>query len=155
MNPQDADIAQIVSTICQSILGMECQRAMDLPGAAPATLAAWVQITGGWQGAVVLGCTQAFANRAAEIMFGISGVAPSPIETQDAVAELANMIGGNLKGTLPVSDACQLSLPAVVAGADYATRVPGTRLLNRVALDCGGRIIVVHVLEKIATQAAA
>lgn len=153
---QDSDIAQVVSTIWQSVLQMECEPAADLPGASPHVMAACVQITGEWKGTVILGCTGAFAARAAQAMFATPAEDTNPIDMQDAVAELANMIGGNLKALLPVGSACQLSLPSVVAGADYTTRVPGSRPINRVVMDCcGGLKVVINVLEKVPAAKAA
>ncbi|MCU0705946.1 MAG: chemotaxis protein CheX, partial [Fimbriiglobus sp.] len=39
----------------------------------------------------------------------------TPAELADALGELANMVGGNLKALLP--DGCRLSLPSVEPGA--------------------------------------
>ena len=155
----DAEIAQIVTTICQSVLGIDATQVGDVPPlsavASAGTLSACVQITGAWQGAVVLGCTDAFAIQAATIMFTSATEDRNLTDMQDAVAEISNMIGGNLKGLLTVGDACQLSLPSVVAGADYITRIPKSRPLHRIAMECGGHVIVVTVLEKIAAVKAA
>ena len=155
MDLKETDIEQIVATIWQSVLGIEGVHSTDVPRTAPDAMATCVQITGGWQGAVVLGCSQAFARHAATVMFNTSAEDRNLTDMQDAIAELTNMIGGNLKGLLPVADACQLSLPAVIAGADFTTRIPGSQLLKRVALDCGGETVVVNVLEKLPVARAA
>jgi hypothetical protein len=101
MNIADSDIVQVVSLICQSVLGMECVPATQLPETAAVTMAACVQVTGGWQGAVVLVCPEAFAARAAAVMFNRPADDRNSTDMQDAVAELTNMIGGNIKGLLP------------------------------------------------------
>jgi chemotaxis protein CheX len=156
---QDADITQIVATIWQSVLGVECGLAAEVPvlpeSASSGTLSACVQITGAWKGAVVLTCPEAFAGEAAMRMFNTPEGERSLTDMQDAIAELSNMIGGNLKGLLTVADACQLSLPSVVAGADYTTRIPGSRLVHRIPLECSGHTIVINVLQKSAAANAA
>jgi chemotaxis protein CheX len=155
MQLQETDITQIVTTIWQSVLGVDCVQSADFPQTSAGCLATCVQITGAWQGAVILSCPEAFAARAATVMFDTPVEDRKLTDMQDAIAELTNMIGGNLKGLLPVTDACQLSLPAVIAGADFTTRIPGSRLIHRIALDCGGQTIVVNVLEKLPTAKAA
>jgi CheY-specific phosphatase CheX len=155
MAPKDSEIAQIVATIWQSVLGIECQPTTDLPGASTGTMLGCVHITGAWQGAVVLGCPKAFAARAATIMFNTPDQECNVTDMQDAIAELTNMIGGNLKALLTDAEACQLSLPSVVAGSDYITRIPGSRPINRIAIECGDHVIVINVLEKLAEACAA
>ena len=155
MPVKDSEIAQIVAAIWQSVLGIECVPTTDLPGASGSTMLGCVHITGSWQGAVVLGCPRAFASRAATIMFNTSQEDCNVTDMQDAVAELTNMIGGNLKGLFSYDHACQLSLPSVVTGTDYTTRIPGSQPLNRIAIECGDHVIVINVLEKLAAANAA
>lgn len=155
MNLADTDIVKVVSLICTSVLGLECIPAAELSTALPMAMTACVQITGSWQGAVVLACPENFAAHAAAVMFNLPADDRNPTDMQDAIAELTNMIGGNIKGLLQVNEACHLSLPAVVAGPAYAARVPGSRLLKQVLLDCDGQTIVVYVLEKVAESEAA
>lgn len=155
MNFKDQDVVRIVEMIWGSVLGMECVAVAEVPAPAAGTMAACVQITGAWQAAVVLCCPEAFAAAAAAAMFGSPAEDATATDMQDALAELVNMIGGNLKGVLETPDACQLSLPAVVAGADYTARVPGSRPLNRVAVRCGEHTLVVNVLEKLPAARAA
>ena len=155
MKFNDADLAHIVATIWESVLGITCVHTSDDPGCSQHTVSACVQITGAWKGAVLLSCPLPFARRAASLMFDTAAGECSLHDMQDAVAELTNMIGGNLKGTLPEAETCQLSLPSVVAGADYTARVPGSQLLNRVAMDCGGQVVLASVLEKSPAEKAA
>ena len=149
MTFNDADLANIIATIWESVLGITCVHTSDDPGCKEHTISACVQITGVCQGAVLLSCPQPFALRAASMMFNTAPTECTLTDVQDAVAELTNMIGGNLKGILPDAELCQLSLPAVVAGGDYIARVPGSRSVSRLAMDCGGQIVLVNVLEKV------
>jgi hypothetical protein len=55
------------------------------------------------------------------------------------------MIGGNLKALLPGPS--NLSLPAVTDGADYAPRVPGSRVMSRAGFECWDQPFVITVME--------
>jgi chemotaxis protein CheX len=71
-----------------------------------------VTVTGAWNGHVILELTEESAVRAARAMVASTEVAPG--EVADAVGELANMIGGNLKGLVQAPS--RLGLPLVVKG---------------------------------------
>ena len=91
-------------------------------------------------------CSVDFARRAAGTMFGLEPSAASAADTQDAIGELANMTGGNVKALLP--EPCRLSLPTVVESADYTTRFPGGEVVSTVVFDCDGDALVVRLLRK-------
>ena len=81
-----------------------------------------------WSGAVQLECSADFAAMAAQRMFAAGGV--SRVELDDALGELTNMIGGNIKSLLPAPS--HLSLPHVTHSIGLAS-VPGFTPLSRVA----------------------
>jgi hypothetical protein len=60
------------------------------------------------------------------------------------------MTGGNVKALLP--EACRLSLPTVVEGTDYTTRLPGGELVTTMAFDCEGSPLIVRLLRKSANH---
>ena len=68
-------------------------------------------------------------------------------ELQDAVGELANMIGGSLKGLVP--GPLRLPLPTVVDGIDYSTKIPGAKQMVRASLSSGSEPLMVTVLERV------
>lgn len=72
-----------------------------------------VGITGTWTGHIILELPSPAAERAARLMIGSDTV--SPEDVTDAVGELVNMVGGNLKGLVPAPSA--LGLPLVFKGA--------------------------------------
>jgi hypothetical protein len=55
------------------------------------------------------------------------------IDRQGALAELTNMIGGNIKGLVPRSSS--LSLPSVTSARAQEIRVSDTAVENNVALE--------------------
>lgn len=142
----EEEIVQVASTVWESVLGMSLVRQPDLPAAPSRMVAGSVQFSGAWDGAVTIETSADFARRAAATMFGVDPAAASIADTQDAIGELANMTGGNVKSLLP--EPCQLSLPTVVEGQDLSTRFPGCELLTSVSFDCQGAPLVVRLIRK-------
>lgn len=85
-------------------------------------MTAFVLISGDWKGAVSVQCSDSSARRVAASMFGCAEAEVDADQLVDALGELANMMGGNLKSVLGVS--CALSLPAVVAGDAMRVSLP-------------------------------
>jgi chemotaxis protein CheX len=75
-----------------------------------------VHITGGWEGSVVVRCSRDLAASITETMFGMDPGEASADEIADAIGEIANMIGGNVKSLVPGPS--QLSLPVVADGGE-------------------------------------
>ncbi len=148
------DICSMVQAIWETVLDLPacpCPEAA-LPARCERTVAGCVQITGPWEGTVAIHCGADTARRAAGIMFGLSPEETGLSDVQDAMGELANMVGGNLKGLMP--EGCQLSLPTVVEGSDFTLRVPGSRPVTRTAFSCDGRPMLVSLLERLEEPAA-
>ena len=142
----EKEISQITGTVWEAVLGIRLVRRSDVPEAPGRLVSGCVQFTGAWEGACMIECSVDFARRAAGIMFGLEPSAASAADTQDAIGELANMMGGNVKALLPES--CRLSLPAVVESADCTTRFPGGEVVSTVVFDCDGDALVVRLLRK-------
>ena len=95
---------------------------VPIPGALPAdVVSSWVNMTGPWTGTVVL---TTGAETAAELTRALlAETAPDPLEDDDvadALGEMANVVGGNVKASLPGPSV--LSLPYV--GDPPAVRNP-------------------------------
>jgi chemotaxis protein CheX len=148
------EVYQIAATVWEATLELNVECAASEPvQAGNRSTVSCIQITGAWNGAILLECTAEAARRAAAIMFATEPAQVTTGDLQDAVAELANMIGGNFKALLP--ETCYLSLPSVVEGGDYSTRVPGSRTLGRVGFTCEGHAVSISILERIEEQVAA
>ncbi|MGA2716017.1 MAG: chemotaxis protein CheX [Bryobacteraceae bacterium] len=82
----------------------------------------------------------AFASR----LMRIDQSAVNDDDAHDALGEIVNMIGGNLKSVLP--HGVGLSLPSVVKGKDYAYRICGNHRRETLAFDsCAGKFCVTLV----------
>jgi chemotaxis protein CheX len=142
----EEEIRRLTPTIWDTILHLPLEVAGEsaLPG--NRMLSACVHITGAWNGAVSLSCEVDFASEAAAIMFGLVGSDPTTADMQDALGELTNMVGGNIKALLP--EPCHLSLPAVVEGADYSMRIPRSRLVTRIPFRSGEHALHISLLQR-------
>jgi chemotaxis protein CheX len=115
-------IPVIVDEVFMSMLGCPVQ-------AHPCCLTEEEQITasvffaGEWRGAVSI---EMGIGQAMEITRKFNPEArPSGLDddVRDAIGELANMVGGNLKASLP--SGTHMSIPSVVRGTDYKVRMCG------------------------------
>ncbi len=117
------DVAQIVESVFHTMLNLEVRQSNVSSATAVNSLTAAVHFAGEWRGAVLLQCglPEALAFTDCLMLGGDhSGVDE---DVRDALGELANMVGGNLKSVLPPGVA--LSIPSVVAGSDYALHICG------------------------------
>lgn len=141
------DIAVLVDEIWMTTLGLPTRQVDTVDGRlmpAGPTLDGIINITGEWQGAVTLQVPKRLAARVASAMFRLDSATPTLEDMQDAVGELTNMTGGNIKGLLPGT--CHLSLPTVIEGADYRLRLPGAEVVRQVAFRCEDEPIVVQLI---------
>jgi chemotaxis protein CheX len=127
-------VVEITRDVWGSFLSMELEPAPagDAEPLGGQTLTGVVHISGDWQGTVFLEVTAAHAQAGAEAMFAADPGSLSADEVSDALGELTNMVGGNIKGLLPAPN--KLSLPSVAGGESYTLRVPGAVLVERVLL---------------------
>ena len=117
------------------------------PGEAPAQmLSGIVHITGEHSATVAVQVPHALASRLATSMFALDGSEPSAEDLQDALGEIANITGGNIKALLEGD--CSLTLPVVIEGSSYRVRVPGGEVVNRVQFECDGLPFVVSLIAR-------
>ena len=107
------------------------------------SIAANVQISGEWQGAITLSIETDLACQLAERMFSRAKGLATQEELRDAMAEMINMIGGNIKSLL--KQPCFLSIP-VVELKKASLHFPFMEQVSRVMFDCMGMKfgLVVH-----------
>jgi chemotaxis protein CheX len=141
------DITQSVwGTLFDTPLDARAPDDASLSGA-KRTITACVQITGPQDSVVTVTCATELGRKIAARFFDIPKDDASLDEVRDAMGEMANMIGGNLKGILPGPS--RLSLPAVTEGADYTTDVPGTTVLRVFTYVAEGSTLSVTVYERL------
>ena len=99
----DEAVVQEIAEQAWSALVGEDEVLLPLPAPLPTeTLSSWVEIVGPWTGSVALTCGR---DTAAELTRALLGEhAPAVLEdedVEDALGELANVVGGNVKAVLP------------------------------------------------------
>ncbi|MFN7938571.1 MAG: chemotaxis protein CheX [Bryobacteraceae bacterium] len=124
-----SETAQIVSDVFLTMLGMEVEATFDQWTPQPGTMTAAIFFAGSWKGAVLIECSERQACCWTAKLMSIPEPEGITDDVRDAMGEIANMVGGNLKSVLPAG--VGLSMPSVVQGRDYSLRVCGGNLVNR------------------------
>ena len=131
VSPELADVHAIVDQVWSSFLGTEEPL---LPQSVPAGQAfsaetAWsaaITVTGGWNGVVTVELAESVAVTLTTEMLGVTDVEEGDIA--DAVGELVNMIGGNIKSLMPGPSVLSLPIVAVGRAAHPSEAVEAARL---------------------------
>lgn len=150
MSIDSSSVHDIVTEIWESMLGLEIAVAVPPPAPPPPhrEVCAAVQITGGWEGAVVVACDETVAASFTAVMLGLDDDEPAAeSDIHDVMGELANMAGGNLKAV--VGREAQLSLPTVVVGSDLDISVPGAAVAVREVYTAGEDRFSITVMAKL------
>ena len=112
------DVWDVVEAVWESLLGVW---PLPLEPAEPVDvgddwLTAVVALDGDWSGAVALSCPPRTAQHMSRTMLDLAGDEPDPEpeDVEDAVREVANVLGGNVKALVPGGRA--LGLPELLAG---------------------------------------
>jgi len=97
---------------------------LEVPADPPVTqgleITSMVGLAGQLCGILTLRCSSKSAARMASRMLGIEAD-KAGTEMWDAVGEVCNMVAGNFKNKISgLGDGCMLSVPTVIAGADYS-----------------------------------
>jgi chemotaxis protein CheX len=140
----DEEILAITRDVWESFTGREIELTDDQlrPDGGDVTVGC-VTVTGGWQARVLLACPARLARMAAAAMFDRPAEQLGDQDVADALGELTNMIGGNIKSLIPGPS--RLSMPAVTVGGSSTVRVAGAALLSTVSLACEGLPLTVSV----------
>ena len=109
----DEETVQSIAQEAWSALIGDDEFLVPLPGGLPDdAISSWVEIVGPWNGTVVLTCGRSTAEELSRCL--LAEHAPPVLDAedvQDALGELANVVGGNVKAVLPGPSV--LGLPGV------------------------------------------
>jgi chemotaxis protein CheX len=144
MERLEEHICEVTGALWRVVLGLTVQPMSGAGGSGERFLLGKVAVTGAWNGAVWLSCSPTLARRAAAIMFEVEPTQATEVQIRDALGELTNIAGGNLKALFP--GPCSLSVPTVIERPE--DDVPEGRLLARVAFDCQGEPLSVTCTER-------
>jgi chemotaxis protein CheX len=128
----ESTIEQIAQSIFATMLNMELVRLDEPASDDSGTLLATIHIAGGWTGNVVLALSPGLARASAAAMFRLPAQEVTDADQHEVAAELANMLGGNLKSVLPGPSF--LSLPTIITGRDLVVQVNNAERIEDVQL---------------------
>ncbi|WP_432830454.1 chemotaxis protein CheX [Dactylosporangium sp. CA-092794] len=153
-NPTEDDLRVIADQVWSSYLDLDgASPLVPYPAEKPADdVTASVSVTGAWRGHVLVSCSDQAAKNVAAALLGIEFEEVAEEDIADALGELANIIGGNVKSLLP--EPCALSLPHVhVDGANG--RYPSVTEVCHLDGTWMAESVTVTVLESTADLAGA
>jgi chemotaxis protein CheX len=136
----EATVQEIADQAWAALVGEE-EVLVPLPGELPEdSLSSWVDVVGPWTGTVVLSCGRLAALQLTRAL--LREHAPAELDEEDvadALGELANVVGGNVKAVLPGPSV--LGLPEV----GVAPRIPSPADTCRVAVQWRGHPLTISV----------
>jgi chemotaxis protein CheX len=139
-------LTEIVKSVFSTMMDLELSSSDKTWHPGGNRLTSFVQLTGEWNGAVLLECSR---DQACEFAGRILAMDPPETvddDVRDVIGELANMIGGNMKcGMAP---GVRLSMPTVLDGSDYDLRVCGSQVSEKLAFQYGDSHFWVTVLSE-------
>ena len=141
----DSDANHLVESIWGSVFNMEVST-VEESEVPDESLTGVVHITGDWEGAVILRCSQSHSRTVATKMFGVPIDEVNVDDIVDVMCELTNMTGGGVKAVLSGNSA--LALPMVIDGSDYRVAVRNCELESQFSYDCDGEPVVVEILRR-------
>ena len=142
----EPELIQVTTAIWEATLGLAIEPIAAFPDgcAAQPGMDGLVTIAGDWAGAVAVQMPVPLARVVAGIMFRLDAAEVSADDVVDAIGEIANQTGGNVKALMP--GASTLSLPAVAPSEGYGLRLPDMDVVTRVVFACGDSAFVVTLL---------
>ena len=144
MTIDEAILRQVVDDVCSGMLGLEMEQSEEFNCEGTDALSAIIRISGSWDSMVQVLTPRKTAIAIASTMFAISKDELSEAEIRDAVGEIVNIVGGNLKGI--VEGVSSLSLPCVGesdGSAPFDSSFSGLSISNL----CQGDPFIVRVLN--------
>ncbi|HWA16464.1 MAG TPA: chemotaxis protein CheX [Gemmatimonadales bacterium] len=139
----EEEIITVTTIVWESVLGIVLEPQADVP-VVEHPVVGCVLVSGAFNGAVTIECGEASARDAAATMFGVAPRLAGAAEIRDAIGELVNMTGGNVKALLPAVS--KLALPTVDEFSGAAV-LPGTEVVTQVGFRSEGRPLVVRLLR--------
>lgn len=145
MSLSHRDLQELVESIWSTTVAIEAHVVTAPIAPSPdGKVLACVTISGAWNGAVVVECDVAGASHIAGAMLDMDPKELSEDDVRDAIGEVANVIGGNVKASLPQPSV--LSLPSVARGHDCVVDVAKTHVAARVDFETDGHGVSVSLL---------
>jgi chemotaxis protein CheX len=147
MAPTGNDLQQIAEQVWVSYLDTDGEKPLVPvpPDKLSKEVVAAVAVSGAWHGLVLIACSRPASREAAAALLGMGADEVTEGDIDDALGELANVIGGNVKSLLP--EPCVLGLPDVRSDVEGDPWLNGDEIC-RFEATWMGEPMEVSVLEK-------
>lgn len=143
---EDNQIEEIANTLWSTLFDLDTQSvAYSLPVQQPLVYGAYVTISGGFSGGVIVQTSYDHLRSLAAKSFEKELADVSAHEMDDLMKELSNIIGGQIKAVLPGD--CQLSLPSVEDNLKGEWLLPGMQILQNVHIKSEGESIHIRLAQ--------
>lgn len=147
MLPSSADLEGVARDVWTSFVDADdAGLVAGGEGVAEERVTACVHLSGAFTGSVIVQCSDHAARHAAAALFAVSSPEVTENEVIDAIGEIANMVGGNVKSMLPGPSF--ISLPAVAQGYRSSLSVAGATVVQQVHLMWRTEPIVVSLWKQ-------
>ncbi len=140
------DVAQIVREVWTSMLGLEADHLDVSATFAGPTMAGSVGVSGLTDCLISMEIDAEGARKFGATMFGMDVTEVTDDDVCDAVGELTNMVGGNIKSLLP--EPSTLSLPVVAFGRNPTLKVVGGKVIMQTHFVSDDHPITVTVWQR-------
>jgi CheY-specific phosphatase CheX len=141
----ETEINETVCDLFNTMLSTEATPSADeaLPGKDQVT--AIIAFAGTWNGDLVLECRRAQAVAFTKRFLQCEEVEETSEDVISTVAELSNIVAGNLKVVLPAGT--NISTPSVIEGGDYDVRVYRGKIINHTVYHTDAGPFAVRLIE--------
>jgi chemotaxis protein CheX len=143
----EKEVQQYTQLVCSTLLGYEVN---PLPGSydisSADTVSGSVQVTGKWHGIIMISLPSTMVNTLTENLFSLEPGKASTEDRKDAVGELINMIGGNIKALLPQPSTLSVPLLALEGNSQY---FPSTKTVTHCQFGCDGKTFALSLYEQV------
>jgi len=142
---EDADVEELVAMVWESVIGEPVYQTGP-EGDRSGWLVGTVDVAGPWPGEIAILAPTALADHLAVVLFALDADQVTEADRTDALGELTNMTGGNLKALVEGSN--QLGLPEVsqlTTGWDEA--VKGRTVLVEMWFSAAGHSFSVRITQ--------
>jgi CheY-specific phosphatase CheX len=129
VNRYEAEINETVRDLFETMLGTQAQPCEEsLPQSQDDSITAIIAFAGSWRGDLLLECRRNQAFIFTQRFLQIEDLDPQSEDVTSTVAEMSNIIAGNLKVVLPAG--VNMGTPSVVEGKSYDIRIYGGKVIN-------------------------
>ncbi|XZE34229.1 chemotaxis protein CheX [Pirellulaceae bacterium SH501] len=146
MNPNYDDVAAITQHVVQTMARLESEPAAEVSWKDADLLLGKIQIQGAWAGEIQIRTTEALAKQLAEQMLQVPSDDLQDEDIKDVLAEVTNMIGGNIKSQL--DSPSTLTLPCVATELGGSTSESNDTLLCNLHILCRDNPLSIQILSQ-------